>query len=152
MMHGWTCDLAMAVMLAIVSGCGGSPAAPAPPVDLNGVWTGVIGQGSGGGQALRLTWQAAQTGGDVSGPATVLTSPPTTDVLFSGTLSGKIAGSTLSLHLSAHPQQGAAECNLTGAGSASAQSATISGSISVSFVSCGTLQPPSNNQLTLTRD
>jgi len=47
--------------------------APAPPVDLSGTWFGVIGQGSGGGRALRVTWTATQDGSTASGPASVLT-------------------------------------------------------------------------------
>ena len=60
----------------LVAGCGGMPAMPTEPVNLTGTWSGVIGQGSGGGNALRVTWTAAQNGMAATGPVSVLTSPP----------------------------------------------------------------------------
>jgi hypothetical protein len=144
--------VAAIVTLAVVAGCGSSPSSPShPSVDLTGTWSGTLGQGSEGGRALRVTWVATQTGSDVTGAASVLTSPPTTDVLFSGTLAGSVSGGTVSLTLSAHPQQGTPDCNLSGSGSAIAAAGTVSGSLQVMFASCGALEPPANSQLTLTR-
>jgi hypothetical protein len=123
---------------------------PSPPVNLSGTWSGVIGQGSGGGHALRVTWTATQDGDTASGPASVLTSPPVTDVIFSGILAGKISGSQVSFTLSAQPLPGS-ECSLSGTGSAAVATGTLSGSLNVQFTSCGALEPPSNNQLVLAK-
>jgi len=100
-------------------------------------------------------WMANQTGNSLSGPVTPLTSPAVTDITFSGTLTGTIGGSQLSLTFVAVPGavSGSANCSSSGTGSATATSITISGSLDVSFVSCDGLglQPPANNQLTLTK-
>ena len=123
---------------------------PSPPANLSGTWSGVIGRESGGGRALRMTWTATQDGSAASGPASVLTSPPLTDVIFSGTLSGRISGSQVSLTLSAQPLPGS-DCSLSGTGSAGVATGTIAGSLDVHFTSCGVLEPPSSNQLVLTK-
>ncbi|HEX7793098.1 MAG TPA: hypothetical protein VF456_02045 [Vicinamibacterales bacterium] len=123
---------------------------PSPPVNLSGTWSGVIGQGSGGGRALRVTWTATQDGSTASGPATVLTSPPVTDVIFSGALTGKISGSQVSFTLSAQPLPGS-DCLLSGTGSAAVAAGTLTGSLNLQYTSCGVLEPPSNNQIVLTK-
>ena len=123
---------------------------PSPPVTLSGTWAGVIGQGSGGGRALRVTWTATQDGSTASGPASVLTSPPVTDIIFSGTLSGRISGSQVSLTLSAQPLPGS-DCSLSGTGSATLATDTIVGSLDIHYTSCGGLEPPSNSQLVLAK-
>lgn len=85
-----------------------------------------------------------------SGPARVLSSPPVTDVIFSGTLTGSISGSQVSLALSAQPLPGSA-CTLSGTGSAAVATGTMAGSLDVHFTSCGVLEPPSSNQIVLTQ-
>lgn len=133
----------------LVAACG-APMVPAPAVNLNGTWFGVIGRASGGGRALRVTWTATQDGSTASGPASVLTSPPVTDVIFSGTLTGSISGSQVALTLSAQPLPGS-ECSLSGTGSAAVATGTIAGSLDVEFRSCGVVEPPSSNQIVLTK-
>lgn len=123
---------------------------PSPPISLSGTWSGVIGQGSGGGHALRVSWTASQNGSTASGAVSVLTSPPVTDVIFSGALTGAISGSQVSLSLSAQPLPGS-DCSLSGTGSAQIATGTIVGTLDVHFTSCGVLEPPSNNQLVLTK-
>ena len=149
-MSPWIRRAVVIVISMLVVSCNGAGMMPSPPVDLSGTWSGVIGQGSGGGRALRVTWTATQDGATAAGPAAVLTSPPSTDVIFSGTLTGRISGSQVSLALSAQPLPGS-ECSLSGTGSGVVASGTIAGSLDVHFTSCGVLEPPSSNQLALTR-
>ena len=80
----------------------------------------------------------------------MLTSPPVTDVLFSGTLAGRIDGSQVFFMLSAQPLPGS-DCVLSGTGSAVLVSGTLAGTLDVHFTSCGALAPPSNNQLVLAK-
>jgi hypothetical protein len=147
-MHTWICRTFVTVISVLVASCGGTM--PSPPVNLTGTWSGVIGQGSGGGRALRVTWTVTQDGTTASGPASVLTSPPITDVIFSGNLTGRIAGSDVSFTLSAQPLAGS-DCSLSGTGSAAAATTTLTGSLDVHFTGCGALEPPANDQVVLTR-
>ena len=124
---------------------------PTEPVNLTGTWSGVIGQGSGGGAALRVTWTATQNGSTATGPVSVLTSPPVTDVMFSGVMTGTISGTQVSLTLSGQPLVGS-DCSLTGSGAASAASGNLAGSLDVHFSpACGALQPPSNGGFVLAK-
>jgi hypothetical protein len=137
----------------LIAGCGGAPAMPTEPVSLTGSWSGVIGQGSGGGRALRVTWTATQTGNTATGPVSVLTSPPVTDVIFSGVMTGTISGTQVSLTLSSQPLPGS-ECSLTGTGSANGGtgSGNLSGTLDVRFSpSCGALEPPANDGFVLAK-
>jgi len=149
-MPTWIRRTFFSLMPLLVASCGGAGTMPSPPVNLSGTWSGVIGQGSGGGRALRVTWTATQDGTTASGTASVLTSPPVTDVMFSGSLTGKISGSQVSFTLSAEPLPGS-DCSLSGTGSASATPGTLTGNLNVQFTSCGALEPPSNNQLVLAK-
>jgi hypothetical protein len=123
---------------------------PSPPVNLIGTWSGILGRESGGGRALRVTWTVTQDGSSASGPVSVLTSPPVTDVIFSGTLGGTISGNQLFLTLSAQPLPNT-DCTMSGTGTAAVAAGTIAGSLDVHFTSCGVLEPPSSNQLVLTK-
>lgn len=137
----------------LVVGCGGSPAMPTEPVNLNGSWSGVIGQGSGGGRALRVTWAATQNGSLATGPVSVLTSPPVTDVTFAGVMTGTISGSQVSLTLTTQSVVSSA-CSLTGTGTVNGGtgSADLTGTIDVHFSSsCGALEPPASNGVVLTK-
>ena len=149
-MPTWIRRTVVSLISMLVASCGGAALMPSPPVNLSGTWSGVIGQGSGGGRALRVTWTATQDGSTASGPASVLTSPPVTDVIFSGTLTGRISGSQVSLTLSAQPLPGS-DCSLSGTGSGAVAAGTIAGSLDVHFTSCGVLDAPSNNQLVLAK-
>ena len=149
-MRRWIRRTVVSLISLLAASCGGTAMTPSPPVNLSGTWSGVIGRESGGGRALRVTWTATQDGSVASGAASVLTSPPVTDVLFSGTLTGKISGSQVSLTLSAQPLP-SSDCSLSGTGSAAVATGTITGSLDVHFTSCGVLEPPSSNQLVLTK-
>ena len=154
---GWIRRVVLSVLASTILACGGSPDAATqnPALNLTGTWSGVVGAGSGGGRALRVTWTVSQAGANLSGPVTLLTSPAVTDVTFSGALTGTLTGSQLSLTYVTMPGAvpGSANCSASGTGSATATSSAISGNLDVSFVSCDGLglQPPANNQLTLTR-
>jgi len=146
-----TCGSMLVLLLAsVAAACGGSTTGPSGSLNLTGTWSGVVGMGSGGGRALRMTWMATQQGSVLSGPVTVRTSPALPDTEFSGTLAGALAGDSLSLTLAAQPQA-ASGCSLSGAGSASSTTDTISGNLTLTFMACGTQEPPSNNQLVLTK-
>jgi hypothetical protein len=143
------------LLVTSIAGCGSSSTAPSQNLNLTGTWSGVVGSGSGGGRALRVTWTASQSGSRVSGPATLLTSPAVTDLTFSGTMSGSLTGGQLSLMFAAPSGSvpGSATCSVTSTGSAAAGTSTISGTLDVTFVACEGLglQPPTSDQLTLTR-
>src|SRR5215831_2517302 len=141
-MPPWIRRTFVSLISILVTSCGGAAMMPSPPANLSGTWSGVIGQGSGGGRALRVTWTATQDGSTASGQVSVLTSPPVTDVIFSGILSGTISGSQVSFTLSAQPLPGS-DCSLSGTGSAAVATGTLTGSLNVQFTSCGALEPPS---------
>jgi hypothetical protein len=149
-MPTWIGRLFVSVISILVASCSGAAMMPSHPVNLSGTWSGVIGQGSGGGRALRVTWTATQDGIAASGPASVLTSPPVTDEIFSGVLTGSISGSQVFFTLSAQPLP-ASVCSLSGTGSAAVATGRLAGSLDVHFTSCGALEAPSNNQLVLTK-
>jgi hypothetical protein len=145
-MPTWIRRTFVSVISILVASCGGGAMSPSAAGNLTGTWSGVIGQGSGGGRALRVTWTATQDGSTASGPASVLTSPPVTDVVFSGVMTGSIADDQVSFTLSAQPLP-ASDCLLSGTGSATVSTGTLAGSLNVHFTSCGALESPSNNQI-----
>ena len=147
----WICCGILAVALA--AACGGTPApAPTPTLNLTGAWTGRIGQPQSG-SALRVTWNATQTGATVAGPATLL--KPATNVQATGTMTGTLSGSQLTLSYSV--PAGAVPvylaCTIVAAGSAVADSQTISGTLQTTFTNClgSGLETPDSPQLMLTR-
>lgn len=105
------------------------------------------------GAALRVTWNAVQTGATVSGPATLL--KPALNVPATGTMTGTLTGSQLALTYSV--PAGAVpvylSCTIAGTGSAMATSGTISGTLQTSFTNClgSGLETPDSPQLTLSR-
>ena len=146
----------MLVSLAVSAlACGSTPPAPTPALNLSGTWSGVVGAGSGGGNALRVAWAASQGGTNVTGAATLSTSPALTNVTFSGTLSGTLTGSQLSLDFTSPPGSVPAfgGCAASGKGSAIVADGTMSGNLTVNFTACDGLglQPPASSQLTFTR-
>lgn len=150
------CWLVISLLTMTLVDCGGSNTAPsASSLKLSGTWSGIVGAGSGGGRALRVSWMASQAGRAVSGPATLLTSPAGTDLTFAGTLAGTLDGTRLSLTYTALPGSipGFPDCSVTAKGSGEATSSTISGSFDVTFTSCDalSLQPPTLDQFTLTK-
>jgi hypothetical protein len=158
MIGAWIRGSVVSFAFMAIASCARSTIEPSenPSLDLTGTWSGVVGAGSGGGSALRVTWTANQSGSSASGPATLLTSPAVTNITFSGTLSGSLTGSRLSLNYVGLPGDvpGFANCSASGRGSAVASgSSTISGTLDVSFESCDGLglRPPTNDQLTMTK-
>lgn len=145
-MLAWIRSTFVGLIAILAASCGGAAVTPSPPVNLSGTWFGVIGQGSGGGRALRVTWTATQDGSTASGPASVLTSPPVTDVTFSGILTGRVSGSQVFFTLSAQPLPGS-DCVLSGTGTAAVATGTLTGSLDVHFTSCGALEPPATDQI-----
>jgi hypothetical protein len=148
--------IAVFALAITIAGCGGSMTAPSgSSLDLSGTWSGVVGSGSGGGRALRVTWTASQTGRHVFGPAIVSTSPAVNAVSFAGTLTGDLDGSQLSLTFTAPPGSvaGFQSCTASARGTAVAGSGTISGTLDVTFASCDgvDVEPPSRNEFTLTK-
>lgn len=135
-----------------LAACGGSSAAPAGPPSATGTWTGTVGQPMSG-TALRLTWQAAQTGANVTGPATLV--KPATNIPANGALEGSLSGTLLTLRftVAGGTISGFPNCAVSATGTATLSSTAITGTLITSFSSCaGTgLEPPGSNQLTLTR-
>ena len=149
-MRSSICRTLVTVFSLLVASCGGGAVAPSPSANVAGAWSGVIGQGSGGGRALRVTWTATQDGLTATGPAAVMTSPPVTDVTFSGILTGRVVGNGVALTLSAQPLPGS-ECVLSGTGATTLGTGTLTGTLDVHFTGCGALEPPANDQIVLTR-
>jgi hypothetical protein len=143
------------LLTLIAWGCGSQSMTPSTTIDLSGTWSGIVGSGSGGGRALRLTWSATQTGNTVSGPATLTTSPAVSDLTFTGTLSGTVTGTQLSVRYvsNAGAIAGVPDCLVSGQGTGAAMPMSISGQLDVVFTACDSLglQAPTSSQFTLTR-
>ena len=131
---------------------GGSTVGPSGPVNLAGTWSRLLGQ-STSGAALRVTWSASQTGNDVSGPATLV--KPAVNIPSNGIISGRLTGNQLALTYLAPggSVQQFPGCSISGNGSATATTSTISGTLTLTFAACvGTgLEPTGSDQLTLTK-
>ena len=142
---------AVVFMWVLASGCGQSTS-PSMSPNLNGTWTGMLGEPRSG-SSLRVTWAATQSGGTVAGPATVV--KPSTNVPANGTLNGTLSGSQLALTYSV--PAGAVpvylSCAVTGSGTATATDRTISGTLQTTFTSClgSGLETPESPQLNLTK-
>ena len=140
-------------LLALSSAsCGGSTGPSGPALNLAGTWSGLLGE-SRSGTALRMTWVASQNGNNVTGQATLV--KPAPNIPATGPLSGTLTGSQLSLTytVGAGAVPGFPSCSISGNGSATATSSTISGSLAVSFASCAGsgLEPTGSNQISLTK-
>jgi hypothetical protein len=154
--------IAAAIVAGLVSGgCSRStPVAPAPPpvepapppLNLTGAWAGVAGQ-SGSGASVRLNWTAVQLGAVAAGPGVV--TKPVANISVAGTFTAVLSGSQMTLTFVA-PRgtvSGFANCIVTGAGSGTATTTTISGSFTLALTSCEglDLDPLASAPLTLTR-
>jgi hypothetical protein len=132
--------------------CGRSMTAPSPSLNLAGTWSGFLGQ-QGSGAALRITWSVNQNGNNLSGPATLI--KPAANVPATGTLTGTLNGSQLSLTyvVQSGSVPGFPTCAIAGNGSATATTSSISGTLVATFTSCSGsgLEPTGSNQLSLTR-
>ena len=142
----------VACLLAALSACGDSPAAPSAPLDLTGTWSGQVGQ-PGSTTALRLTWVATHTGNAVSGVATLV--KPAVNVQARGGMTGVLNGDRLFLTYAVPPDsiQGFARCEIVGLGNATATNNSMAGAIALMIRSCeGTgLEAPGSNELRLTK-
>ena len=141
----------MVAVFAVLAGACGSSTGPTTDLILNGRWSGVLGAGSGGGRALRITWTVSQNGTRLSGPVTVSTSPAVTPIVFDGTLSGDMSRSVVTMALAARNASSA--CAINGTGTAMASVIAIDGTLDVTFTGCDglDLQPPNNHRVTLTK-
>jgi len=102
--------LFIAALLATATGCGSSPAAPNPTagpapgssLNLTGMW---IGSGTDAQGPEKFSWTLTQTGGNVTGTAILDPADPADGTCGSchkqksGTVSGTISGTALSLTL-----------------------------------------------------
>jgi hypothetical protein len=130
----------------------GSSSAPSPTPNLSGIWSGMLGEPRSG-SALRLTWVVSQTGTGVTGPATIV--KPSANVPATGTMSGTIAGSQLTLAYSV-PAGGVPvflSCTISGNGTATVSDQVISGNLQITVMSClgSGLEAPDSSQFSLTR-
>jgi hypothetical protein len=141
----------IAGLLATLSGCDSSTA-PSPPLNLTGTWSGQLGQ-PGSTTALRLTWEAAQTGNNVGGVATMV--KPAVNVQARGAMSGILEGDRLFLTYVVFPDSipGFPRCEIAGFGNATATNNRIAGALPLVFRNCeGTgLEPPGSNELVFTK-
>jgi len=91
-MHRGVLAVCLCLILGLPACSDNSPATPTTPqpLDLSGTWRGDI---TVSGASARMTWTLTQSSGSVSGP--VLVALPDGIVLLNGSLTGTIAGSTL---------------------------------------------------------
>jgi hypothetical protein len=146
--------VAIGVLVALAAACDddGSITSSGTSAGLTGTWNGMIGPAMSG-SALRITWEATQSGDTVTGRAVLV--KPMNNTPANGTLDGTITGNTLSLRFTALAGSvpGFPACAVGGTGSAAFSQLTITGTILLSFTSCvGTgLEPPDNTQITLSK-
>lgn len=164
---------ALGACLVLTAACGSSgsgstnvaapsAAAAAPAINLSGSWSGKLGSVQSNGQvesgAPSMKWTATQSGSSVSGPVSLTfdgdDGRPQT---IQGAMSGSMSGVQLSLSLS-FPAGAFADipgCSVSGAGTATPTSSSISSTMVVNFAApcIGTVseKPTETNQLTLTK-
>lgn len=150
-----TCVLSLVVVATLA--CGDSATGPTTigsPAALNlaGTWTGVIGMPQSG-NSIRATWTASQTGLSVTGP--IALTRPSDNIAFAGTLAGTLSGTRLLLTYTIPRGNvpGFADCSMSGTGSADASTATILGTLTITYTNCqGYISQPSTTEsVTLNR-
>jgi hypothetical protein len=140
-----------AVSLTLSAACG-SKTTPSPtPLNLAGTWSGtlVIPESATTGSALALTWTASQNGVNVSGPHTV--THPQTGLSFSGTLTGTLSGTNLTLTMTV-PRGNvpiSPTCSITGVGVMSATTTSIAGTLTTVLSQCDGFNFPANGTVPL---
>lgn len=131
---------------------GGSSSGPSATLNLTGTWSGIYGP-PGSGTALRLTWEATQSGNTVSGIATLV--KPAAGVQARGALTASLTGDrlVLSYFVPSDSIAGFSRCSIAGVGSATATNTSIAGQLSLTFDACaGTgLEAPGTNNLALNK-
>ena len=144
-------NVVVVLVATLASACGGGTS-PSPALNLTGTWSGMLGQPQSG-SALRVTWMATETGTTVSGPAVLV--KPASNVPATGTMTGTLSGSQLTLTDTVPAGTVAVflSCTVAGTGSATASAQTISGSLQTTFTNClgSGLETPESPQFTLTR-
>jgi hypothetical protein len=84
-----------------------------------------------------------------------MTSPAVSAISFSGTMSGSLSGTQLSLTYIGRPAgvSGVPDCTASASGAAAVDNTGISGRLDAMFSSCEglDLQPPADDQVTLVR-
>ena len=145
--------LVVLVIAWITTDCGTSASDPSPVLNLTGTWSGMVGQPQSG-SALRLMWTATQSGATVSGPATVI--KPSANVPATGTMTGVLAGSqlTLTYNVPLGNVPVYLSCTVSGSGAATATDQTISGTLTLAFTAClgSGLEPTESPQLSLVKE
>ena len=158
--------IALGACLALTAACGSSgsgstnvtapsTAAAAPAINLSGSWSGKLGADA---SAPSVKWTAAQTGSSVSGPVSLtFAGDDGTPHTIQGTMNGAMSGVQLSLSLS-FPSGAFADipgCTVSGVGTATPTSSSISSTMVVTFAApcIGTVseKPTETDQLTLTK-
>lgn len=144
--------LTLCLCLALSSACSDkSPSTPTTPqpTDLSGTWSGGL---TVEGAAARMTWTLTQNNAGVTGP--VLVGLPSGTVLLNGSLTGTLAGSTLTYTIAVGaggiPAQPQCVGQLGGTMTVTAGApSTLAGNYAVRSSTCTT--PFNGGNLTLTR-
>src|SRR5262245_8374452 len=130
-------SLGALVVVVSMIGCGGSNAAPDPPIlALAGVWSGTARiPGSQGGLAIPVSWTTTQSGNAVSGLMMISNPRRAT---YTATLAGTINGSdvTLTETVTKGSIPDYPTCSILGTGVLSASTTSIVGSITAKYSSC----------------
>lgn len=129
----------------VFTGCGG-PSGPPPPTapsgpqatlaDLTGDWAGTVNTGQITNLCFGITWRPALAGSGVAGMAAVA---PINEAdparLSSGTMTGTIAGQSLTLEMSFPPGSfpTVRTCSMTGTGTARAGLTSMSGTVTLTW-------------------
>jgi hypothetical protein len=146
----------LTLLIVTASGCeeSNSPTSigTSNPLNLTGTWEGLLGT-QASGDALRASWTATQSGNTVAGTITLL--KPSANLLFTGTLSGTISSTQVSLTYRI-PQGNVPDlpdCTMSGTGPAEATNTLMSGVLNITYTNCQgfILQPSSAEPLSLSK-
>jgi hypothetical protein len=139
-------------VLATLGACDNSPTAPPPPLELTGTWAGQLGQ-PGSTTALRLTWEAMQSGNSMGGVATMV--KPAFNVQARGAMSAIVQGDRLLITYVVFPDTvpGFPRCEIAGFGNATATNNRIAGALPLMFRNCdgSGLEAPGSSELVFTK-
>ena len=120
MLAGIRSTVVVLVAAVTLAACANSSTEPSAPLDLTGTWSGQLGE-PGSTSALRLTWEATQTGNVAAGVATMV--KPAFNVQGRGVMTGILDGNRLIITYAIPPDSipGFARCEIAGLGSATDQ-------------------------------
>jgi hypothetical protein len=124
--------------LIACAGCDDSAAPSESTPKVTGTWTGMIGSAMSG-SAVRLTWTASQAGAGVLGVARLV--KPAIGTEMPGTLSGLIAGDQIGLKFTSGrlAVPSVPDCVVFGDGSGTIRGNTITGTFSLTAMSCAAI-------------